>query len=673
MAAWLRRCGIVLIWLTIAGMLAASPTVTAAQTQAGGGMKLSLVDEISTYSLNRQMDILEDPQGKWSIEDVQSPAMQDQFRPAKGKSSFGYTSSAYWVRAVIVNDSSNSRWEISVLNPLMDRIAIYPAAEMISVHRHYPTYQVLLQPGEQTTIYMRFETYGSMMLPLQLIAQSALYDSMHNQLLYSGIYNGVLLVIMVFQMVLFLYTRNRAYLYYALYVISFCIAVLIWNGFTLRWFGLEPVEGSGMAAAGFWSSPSGLYDMFYVLGRWFGCLFAVNLLMPRDYSRLSDWICRALNVFCPLLCISMPFLYPYGMASFLFWFKYVSLFLMMLVLILCAVKGSRIAFFLAIPKVPVVLIAIVPKALLMYGLLPNNFLTRNIAQFGVIGDFVFMAVLLYALMNQMRRKEETTLQALVVTLSSWNASLNKRVEEQTESLKQANVKLIESEAFRTRMLQNISHDVRNPLSYVQSGVQALHAKLEMRPEEQDRLLRKLRDKVQDVNRFIDDLLDLTRWDETTEDREARLVIFNEWMEEMGEALAADIEYAGRRCVLSLEPAGTDVDVRMNPHAIKRVLANLIHNACKYTPPGGTITIHVSYPADAVRVVVEDTGPGISPELLERIFQRHYSGVGSESSGLGLAIAKDLVERHGGAIGAESGVGQGSRFYFTLPVVRTDDR
>jgi two-component system phosphate regulon sensor histidine kinase PhoR len=111
--------------------------------------------------------------------------------------------------------------------------------------------------------------------------------------------------------------------------------------------------------------------------------------------------------------------------------------------------------------------------------------------------------------------------------------------------------------------------------------------------------------------------------------------------------------------------------------IGRVLLNLVHNATKFTPRGGTITVGARASGDQVTFHVTDTGVGINPDELPRIFERFYkvdsaraAGRGREATsgtGLGLAIAKHIIQSHGGAIWAASRRGEGTQFYFTLPV------
>jgi two-component system phosphate regulon sensor histidine kinase PhoR len=112
-------------------------------------------------------------------------------------------------------------------------------------------------------------------------------------------------------------------------------------------------------------------------------------------------------------------------------------------------------------------------------------------------------------------------------------------------------------------------------------------------------------------------------------------------------------------------------VRVDAERVRQVVTNLVHNAVKFTPPEGRVTVSVERLGDEVIVSVQDTGVGIPASDLPRIFERFYKADRARSgggSGLGLAIAKHIVQSHGGRIWAESIEGQGSTFYFSLPSV-----
>jgi len=122
--------------------------------------------------------------------------------------------------------------------------------------------------------------------------------------------------------------------------------------------------------------------------------------------------------------------------------------------------------------------------------------------------------------------------------------------------------------------------------------------------------------------------------------------------------------------------GIDADMKIlgNQMSIEEVTINMLFNAIKYTPSGGTVTLRVSEKGGFLEIDIEDTGMGIPPEELPKVFDEFYRASNArvterDGTGLGLSIAKQVIERHGGNIWAKSHLGQGSTFSYTLPVVK----
>ena len=133
--------------------------------------------------------------------------------------------------------------------------------------------------------------------------------------------------------------------------------------------------------------------------------------------------------------------------------------------------------------------------------------------------------------------------------------------------------------------------------------------------------------------------------------------------------------AGKGQQLAIRPPNTPVKVLIDGDRIAQVLSNLVANAMKFTPHGGRITIAADAGDGELRVVVTDTGPGIDPQHLPRLFERFWQGHPDRSGGvgLGLAIAKAIVEAHAGRIWAQSEPGHGSKFVFTMPLAASGRR
>jgi two-component system sensor histidine kinase BaeS len=127
------------------------------------------------------------------------------------------------------------------------------------------------------------------------------------------------------------------------------------------------------------------------------------------------------------------------------------------------------------------------------------------------------------------------------------------------------------------------------------------------------------------------------------------------------------EGQGRSLVLDLPPDLAPVDV--DPQRVRQVVANLVSNALRHTPEGGRVVVSAAQRQDKAQVSVADSGSGISAEDLPRVFDRFWQGDRNRagSSGLGLAIARELVRAHGGRLWVESSPGQGATFLFTLPL------
>jgi two-component system phosphate regulon sensor histidine kinase PhoR len=127
--------------------------------------------------------------------------------------------------------------------------------------------------------------------------------------------------------------------------------------------------------------------------------------------------------------------------------------------------------------------------------------------------------------------------------------------------------------------------------------------------------------------------------------------------------------------LHVDAAGGLPTIGADRSRIEQVLINLIHNAIKFTPAGGEIAVRATVDQGAVTISVVDTGVGIAPNELPRLFERFYKtdkARGSAGTGLGLAIAKHIIQAHGGTIWAESAPGKGTTLFFTVPIARAGE-
>jgi len=217
------------------------------------------------------------------------------------------------------------------------------------------------------------------------------------------------------------------------------------------------------------------------------------------------------------------------------------------------------------------------------------------------------------------------------------------------------------EEQRRRLLADVSHELRTPLSVVQGNLEALVDGVH--PADEAHLVAIL-DETKVLSRLVEDLrtLSLAESGALALHREAMDV--GALVRETVDSFASQAEPAGVSLEAQVSSGLPQVDA--DPVRAREILSNLIANALRYTPRGGRVTV-TAQPADAaVAIDVRDTGEGIAPERIGRIFDRFYKSPESRGAGLGLAIAKQLVEAHGGEISATSVLGKGTDIRFTLP-------
>lgn len=225
--------------------------------------------------------------------------------------------------------------------------------------------------------------------------------------------------------------------------------------------------------------------------------------------------------------------------------------------------------------------------------------------------------------------------------------------------------LRESERLRTVMLNAVSHDLRSPLSSIIASAESLlQTDVDWSPEDQREFLQAITTEGRRLARMVDHLLDYSRVES------GALHLAPAWIEP-GELVLDVIRRL--RPLLREHPLTVDVPPQMDAAfvdeiAIGEAISNLIENAVAHTPSGTDILVRVRRPASSFEVVVEDDGPGIPLSALPTIFEP-FRGVGStgrrQTSGLGLAITRGIVEAHGGALRAENRRGGGARFTMTL--------
>jgi len=255
--------------------------------------------------------------------------------------------------------------------------------------------------------------------------------------------------------------------------------------------------------------------------------------------------------------------------------------------------------------------------------------------------------------------------------------------------KNAEEKIRQADESRRSLTTSISHELRTPMTSIQGYVEAIIDGVINDERERSYYLNLVLKRIKMVNRLVDDLFSLSRFESGGITFNFMDITIKYLIDEVYSKFKADIENEGLN--FTLETPYNDVckiqngntsdkdmlnfKVSVDLHRIDQVFSNLISNAVKHTPKSGTISLSFNFSKDKKELLIsiKDSGCGISPRDLPYIFDRFYKSTDNkspfkDSNGLGLAIAHEIVKAHNGDIWAESTLGQGSIFTFTLPIV-----
>lgn len=237
-----------------------------------------------------------------------------------------------------------------------------------------------------------------------------------------------------------------------------------------------------------------------------------------------------------------------------------------------------------------------------------------------------------------------------------------------QSFNQMAAKLQQVESMRRQLIGDVAHELRTPLTAIKGSMEGLMDGVLPASAETYHQIHQEADRL---NRLVDDLQELSRVEAGAYEMDLHPVDISSLVKTVVKRLGGQFEEKDVKLTVDLPP---DLPlIQADDDRMIQVLTNLISNALRYTPEGGEVTLHASKSGNQIQVTVKDTGVGIPPEHLAHIFTRFYRVDKSRSrqaggSGIGLTIAKYLVEAHGGRIWVESGgQDQGSVFTFTLPL------
>ncbi len=289
-------------------------------------------------------------------------------------------------------------------------------------------------------------------------------------------------------------------------------------------------------------------------------------------------------------------------------------------------------------------------------------------------SYGILYVLVYRPLQRIQRvvtaqEDKESVQRVIATSSDEFQKLSDSFNAMLESFR-ADIRQLEKlERVRSEFLGNVSHELRTPLFSTQGLIETLlHGAIDDKKVNCD-FLKKALNNIERLNSLLEELIDISRIE--SGEMKLRLRYFD--IVPLLDMTVTELQtFAEQRDIsLTLEgPTGESLEVYGDKERLRQVLVNLLENAIKYSGPEDTVKLRFSSNNDAVDICVEDTGIGIAPQHLTRIFERFYRVDKDRSrdvggTGLGLAIVKHIIEAHGRTIRVESEVGIGTKFLFSV--------
>lgn len=612
---------------------------------------LSIEREISHLPLSNYLLELPEHRGPLSLEEVKAKLAAGEFMPTRSHVvNHGYTETAYWYAFHILNTQVDPVSGVIEINfPLLDRLDVYvlDGDRMVANWQtgdtffyeqrpiDHPDFLIPTQfePKQKLTVFIRVDTSSTFSLPIYFSTDQGYIVAQQKALMINGAFYGICIGLMIYNLFVFVFVRDRSFIYYVLHTV-FCVAYyLAVDGIFFQYF-----------PSLIWWQQVGLY--FYVLlALIFGVQFSRYFLRTQQYNIRFDRVCAWINYFLLASLILLPWVSvptAGSLARFAGMLVVPWLFFIGVVRLLDGYEPARyyvVAWGTLLVSTLLVILASV-------GFLTSfNFAIYGM-KFGLIAELVLLSVAVARRINELQ-------------------------EEKVEFRKQTIAALAESRS-KSELVAKISHELRMPLTGVLGMARLLSG--EDLPEKQRRHVEAIKSAGDAMLGVIDDVLDYSRAEVGKLSLQRTDFNLEKLLNECCSMYALKAKEKRLEFFCSISP---DVPrtLQGDPIRLRQVLINLITNAFKFTQYGHIyVTVKTVFYQDKgrrLRIEVEDTGIGIARLDQMKLFNTYTQVTPtvpeSESgSGLGLAISRELIELMQGEIGVESQLGEGSCFWLEIP-------
>lgn len=620
-------------------------------------------DATRQLPLGKAMQVYEDVAGRASIAQVSAPGFARRFRShSEDVLNAGYSTSVFWLkvelRPIAPPGAAPRPWLLELAYPPLDHLELYlpdssgnyrlarrtgdalPYASRQIRQNNY-LFELPLPPGQVTTVYLRLHSQGSLQAPLTLWSTEAYLEAQPTRLYVLGMIYGVLLVMLVYNLFIYLSVRDVSYLYYILYIAS---------------FGFYQVSVNGAGVAYLWpDSPwwaNASTPLFIGAAGLFGCQFARHFLRLGSISLGFDRLLQALmlgGALVMVLAVTMPYGFALRVATALALLFTVSIFSAGLY---AWWHGLRVARWFIIAWTAFLLGGLV-NTLMVLGYLPNVFITMYASQLGSALEVALLSLALADRINNLREQQAQTLR------------------DAGRTLEQLNLQLARSNRLKDEFLASVTHELRTPMNGVIGSLELMHT-LPMEAE-MAQYHRTAVGSAQGMMDMVDAILTLSELQAGRLRAQPAPFSLRNLLHGLRAGYAG--QALGKGLYLSLDiPVELPDGLLGDGQKLARCLACLVDNGLKFTHQGGVLiqvrSRRLGPDELALTFIVSDSGIGFDDLDQSTLYQRFFQVDGSMTRrygglGIGLSICRQMGELLGAQLSHESTRGLGSRFELSL--------
>lgn len=684
--------------------------------KANSLQQIKVVNTNTKQLVGRQLYYLEDKNNSYTINQAMN---SDSFQKSeKDVPNFGITESYFWIKFTIESTTDEELF-VELAQPIMDEIKFYNPINSTSEFKIsksgeiYPfsnrqynftnyVFNLNIHNGETKTYFLKIKSTEQTQVPVYIGSLLSIADSSNDFTFYSAIFLGIMVVMIFYNLFIYISIKDKSYLFYVLYIFILTLTQLCPKGITFQYFWPNSP----------WLAVHSMFLLPSLVGI-FGIFFFNNFLKTKELLPFANKVFKVI-VAIYLVVIFLALINKFKISYMIMEITAMTVALLMLLFAgLILKKGYQPAKYFLIAW-SLFLSGIFLWVFKDLGLLPYNLLTNNSMQLGAASETILLSFALAARINIYKKEKEISQKQAFLALEEkeqlvreQNVMLESKVEERThelhqtlDHLKEAQSQLVDSEKMASlgQLTAGIAHEINNPINFVSSNIPPLKQDITdlntiiSKYEEinASNLTEKLKE-ITSLKQALDydflktELVTIINGIENGANRTTEIVksLRNFSRLDEDDLILADINEGILSTLVLLKSTSSEIQIIKNlntlpkiecyPGKLNQVFLNILNNAIQAIQSNiqhiekGSLRISTIDEPDYIKIIISDNGCGINEEIKDKIFDPFFTTkeVG-KGTGLGLSIVYRIIENHRGKIAVRSKLNEGTTFTISLP-------